>query len=182
MLLLSDPNPCTDPGTAEPPCCARRGSQQGGALEQGPCAIRNDPHRQNLPWGMHSLLPATPGRYFPVWRLRSPLMPSTPRSEFTTRADLSQSASAAAWALQHLLPRGDPWHRHIPPAQTHPHLLQPWQEPPSPVQSCRTDMRPRQDALRGVRIPALSPEAEITSRKCFCVVSASSLLAPLLLH
>lgn len=42
-------------------------------------------------------------------------------------------------------------------------------------------MGPREDALGGVKIPALSPEAEIMSRKCFCVVSASFLLAPFFL-
>jgi len=74
----------------------------------------------------------------------------------------------------------------VPLAQTCPDPLLPLREhrpgrnlPPSPVQSCRIKEGPREDALGGVKIPALSPEAEIMGRNCFCVVSASFPLAPL---
>lgn len=139
-----------------------------------------DPPVRALPWGMHSLLPATPGRHFPGWRLRSLLMASTARSEFITRADLSQTASSAplvqrgSMALPHPCSPNPPPSVPLAGASTR-------QEPPFPVQSFRTDMGPRQDALGGVKIPTLSPEAEIMSRKCFCVVSASFLLALLFL-
>lgn len=69
----------------------------------------------------------------------------------------------------------------LPQAFVSPAGALPRQEPPSPVQSCGINKGPREDALGGVQIPALSPEAEITGRKCFCVASASFLLAPLFL-
>lgn len=122
LLFLSDPNLGALTLAQQSPHAVPGGDSKSGAPEQAPCAIRNEPHRENLPRGMHSLLPASPQRYFPVWRLRSLLIP------LHHSQSSSQTAPPAAWALQHLLSRGDPWHCHIPPAQTHLQFLHPWQE------------------------------------------------------